>query len=41
MATDKTDKAVLCHREAHRIWKGNKKSTDAGAACFDLVSIRD
>jgi tetratricopeptide (TPR) repeat protein len=37
-ARGKSDKAILCYREAHRIWKGNNENFDAGVACFDLVS---
>jgi len=39
VARDKTDKGILCYREAHRIWKLNHESSDAGVACFDLAGL--
>jgi len=36
-AEDMVDKASLCYKEAHRIWKLNHKFIDAANASFDLV----
>ena len=33
------DKAILCYKEAHRIWKSHKDLNQAGNASFELVSI--
>jgi tetratricopeptide (TPR) repeat protein len=37
VADGMADKAALCYKEAHRIWKANDNATDAAIASFELV----